>query len=87
VLGGYHELRRQAWDDERLLLSGQYQRAPGLDGKAYVYVPAGFRPRFDASPRSGSAQLNSAGKNLWVQEVRFQERQLDWVLAFERTNP
>lgn len=87
VLGGYHEITRLTWDDNRLLLSGQYQRMPGLEGKAYIYVPDGFRPRPDDSPTNGSARLNSAGKNLWVQTVRFQAAQFDWCLAFERTNP
>jgi hypothetical protein len=87
VLGGYHEVKQLTWDDERLLLSGTYQRAPGLEGKAYIYVPDGFRPRPDKSPTSGSTRLNSAGKNLWVQEARFQEARLDWAIAFERTSP
>jgi len=87
VLGGYHEIQRLAWDAGRLLLSGRYQRAPGLDGKAYIYVPDGFRLRQDFSPTKGTASPISAGKNLWVHEVRFQEEPLDWAITFERTSP
>ena len=36
LLGGYHEIKRLNWDEEQLLLSGQYQRAVGLEGKAYL---------------------------------------------------
>jgi len=87
VLGGYHEIKHLAWDGRGVRLSGQYRRAPGLEGKAYIYVPEGFRPRTDTSPTSSSARLKDAGKNLWVQEFRFQEPSLDWSIAFEQTNP
>ena len=48
VLGGYHEIVRMAWDEKQLVLSGEYRRAPGLEGKAYLYVPDGYRPLPDA---------------------------------------
>ena len=35
LLGGYHEIKRMAWDEKRLLLSGRYERAAGLGGKVY----------------------------------------------------
>jgi hypothetical protein len=87
VLGGYHEIKRLAWDEKQLVLSGQYHRAPGLEGKAYLYVPDGFRPRADSPLAKGTTRLTSAGKNLWVQEVQFKEAQVDWAVAFEAVKP
>jgi hypothetical protein len=87
VLGGYHEIKRQTWNDQGLLLSGRYQRAAGLEGKGYVYVPDGFRPLPEAAATAGAARLSAAGKNLWVQDVRFDDAQLDWTVAFERASP
>ena len=84
VLGGYHEIKRTAWDEKQLVLSGEYQRAPGLEGKAYLYVPDGYRPLPDSPAPKGSIRLIQAGKNLWVQEVRFEQARLDWAIPFEK---
>ncbi len=84
VLGGYHEITRTAWDEKRLVLSGEYRRAAGLEGKVYLYVPDGYRP-LPGSPRAqGSIRLIQAGKNLWVQEVRFRQARLDWAIPFDQ---
>jgi hypothetical protein len=85
VLGGFHEVKRLAWDETRLLLAGQYQRAPGLAGKAYLYVPDGYRPLSQSPTTRGSASLTEVAPNLWAQEVQFQEASCDWTIAFERT--
>jgi len=89
MLGGYHEIKRMSWDEEQLVLSGEYRRAPGLEGKAYIYVPDGYRP-LPSSPRAkGSTRLTQLDKNLLVQEVRFVHPQVDWAIPFElvrRTN-
>ncbi len=66
VLGGYHEIGRMAWDQERRVLSGQYRRAPGLEGRAYVYVPDGYRPLPDGPQAKGFVRLGQIDKNLWV---------------------
>jgi hypothetical protein len=83
LLGGYHEIKKLSWDEKQLTLSGVYQRAPGLEGKVFVYVPDGFRPLLQSPRSQGSALLTKAGPNLWVQEVRFKQSQLDWTIPFE----
>ncbi|MHB8955456.1 MAG: hypothetical protein ACYC4U_20980 [Pirellulaceae bacterium] len=87
VLGGYHEVTRLAWDETQLLLKGQYQRAPGLAGKSYFYVPDRYRPIPDASSTRGSGRLTHATENLWIQKVEFEKTDLDWSLSFERVVP
>lgn len=86
LLGGYHEIKRLAWDDNRLVLSGTYQRAPGLEGKAYLYVPDHFRPLSRLPLGKGPTGPAPAGKNLWVQEVQFTQPQIDWEIPFERVS-
>jgi hypothetical protein len=85
VLGGHHEIERMSWDEKQLVLSGRYRRAPGLGGKAYLYVPDGYRPLPDSPPDRGAARLVEVGKDLWAQEVRFKEPRLDWTIRFERS--
>jgi hypothetical protein len=80
-LGGYHEIRRLAWDSDRRTLSGQYRRAPGLSGKAFLHVPAGYRPRADAARRS--AALEKIGDTVWAQSVEFKEAEVDWSIPFD----
>ena len=87
VLGGHHEIERLAWDEEKLLIEGRYRRAPGLEGKAYVYVPPGYRPKADAQAPGALKMQGLAAENLWVQEVRFREAAVDWVIPFERARP
>ena len=86
LLGGYHEIKRLAWDQNQGVLSGTYQRAPGLEGKAYLYVPDGYRPLLDSPRNQGSARFSQAGRNLWVQEVQFKQSQLDWTIPFALAN-
>lgn len=85
VLGGYHEMTRLAWDADRRQLAGQYRRAPGLSGRAVLYVPAGFRPRVDATGRS--AELEKTGDNLWSHRVQFKTATADWAIDFDSTRP
>jgi alpha-galactosidase len=87
VLGGYHEVQRLAWDEQQLTLSGRYRRAPGLAGKAYLYIPDGYRVRPEVPSDLGANRLTKAAENLWVQEVQFREAGLDWQIAFQRTQP
>jgi alpha-galactosidase len=87
VLGGYHEIKRLAWDDRRCMLAGTYQRAPGLEGKAFLYVPARFRPQTDSLSGKGSLRISKIGPNVWVQEIRFKEAQVDWAIRFEVATP
>ncbi len=84
VLGGYHEIKQSVWDETRLLLSGRYQRAPGLAGKVYLYVPDGYRPLPNSPSTQGGGSLIHTQQNVWSQEVQFQGASLDWTIAFER---
>jgi hypothetical protein len=86
LLGGYHEIKRLSWNEKQLALSGTYQRAPGLEGKAYLYVPDGYRPLPDSPRNQGSVRLSQAGRNLWVQEVQFKQSQLAWTIQFAPAN-
>lgn len=85
VLGGYHEMTRLAWDADRRQLSGQYRRAPGLSGKAIVYVPSGYRPRANGAGRP--ATLEKLGDNLWSHRVEFKTATADWAIDFDGTSP
>ncbi len=87
LLGGYHEIKRMAWDDERLVLSGEYERAAGLEGKVYFHVPDNFRPLPHAHGAKGSSRWVPIGKNLWRQEVQFQGSRLEWAMPFGRAVP
>jgi hypothetical protein len=84
VLGGYHEIRQMAWDPKQMVLSGMYRRAPGLVGKAYVYVPDGYRVLAGAPETKGAVRLSEAGKNVWVQEVQFEGAEAKWAIRFEK---
>jgi len=87
LLGGYHEIKRTAWDDKRLVLSGEYERAAGLEGKVYFLVPDEFRPLPQSPAAKGLTRWTKVGKNLWCQEVQFQDSCLDWAIPFERAVP
>ena len=84
VLGGYHEIVRLAWSEAEGTLSGQYRRAPGLAGKALLYLPEGYRPRGDVKAEGGSFVLKEHGSSVWVQEIEFKEAVVNWSMAIER---
>jgi hypothetical protein len=84
LLGGYHEIKRMAWDEQHSLLSGRYERAAGLAGKVYFHVPDRYRPLPDSPSAKGLTRWTRVGHNLWCQEVQFQDSSLDWAIPFER---
>jgi len=81
LLAGYHEIQRLAWDESRWVLSGRYHRAPGLPGRAFLHVPAGYHPRPDGI--RGATALKELGDGLWVQTVEFKEADLEWSILFD----
>lgn len=85
VLGGYHEIQHMAWDQRELVLSGTYRRASGIEAKAFIYVPDGYRPRPNSPLAKGPSRLTELDKNVWAQTVRFQDAQVDWAIGFERS--
>jgi hypothetical protein len=87
LLGGLHEVPRINWDEKRRVLSGTFRRARGLEGKAYLWVPDGLRPLPESPLLAGAVRLAKVGPNLWSQEVRFREAQLEWAVPFEKSPP
>ncbi len=85
LLGGYHEIRREVWDEVQMRLSGQYCRAAGMEGKAFLYVPDGYRLLPGSALTKGSVRLAEADKNLWVQDIRFDKPHVDWRVGFIHT--
>jgi len=83
ILGGWHELKRLDWDPKKRVLSGRYERAPGLEGKAFFYVPSEYRPHFEFPLNAASARLTNVGGGLWMQEIQFQQAHYDWSIPFD----
>jgi alpha-galactosidase len=86
VLGGWHEVRQLAWDETQQSLSGRYRRAPGLEGRAFFYVPPPYEPRFTFPLDATAARLTNVGEGLWMQEVKFAEPEFDWAIPFQRSD-
>jgi hypothetical protein len=84
MLGGFHELKEMLWDESRQILSGRFQRAPALSGRAFFYLPAGYQPRFDFPLNETSARLTNIGDGLWAKEIEFQGSELEWSIPFQR---
>ena len=84
MLGGFHELKEMLWDESRQTLSGRFQRAPALSGRAFFYLPAGYQPRFDFPLNETSARLTNIGDGLWAKEIEFQGSELEWSIPFQR---
>jgi len=84
VLQGYHEIKESTWDEKTNTLSGKCQRAPGLMGKAFLYVPPGYEPHFDFPLGETSARLTHVSNRIWMQEVTFSEPQYAWKIPFDK---
>ena len=87
LLQGWHEVRQLAWDASGHVLSGRYERMPGIRGKAFFLIPAGYTPRFQFPLGTESARLTHIGGDLWMQELEFTERDLSWSIPFEAPSP
>jgi len=83
LLGGWHELQKLHWDGQKRVLSGRYHRAPGLEGKTFFYVPPDYQPHFDFPLNPSSARLTNVGGGLWMQEVQFQQADVEWSIPFD----
>jgi hypothetical protein len=83
LLQGYHEIKQLSWDAKKNVLSGCYQRMPGLHGKAFFYLPDGYYPKFDFPLSSTSARLTHVEGNVWMQEIEFKDREFAWSIPFE----
>jgi len=83
LLQGWHEVKQLAWNDSAHLLSGRYERMPGIRGKAFFRIPPGYTPKFQFPLGAESARLTHIGGELWMQELEFTERDLSWSIPFE----
>jgi hypothetical protein len=84
VLQGYHEIKQSTWDEKTNTLSGRYQRAAGLTGKAFLYVPAGYQPHFDFPLADTSARLTHVSGCIWMQEISFTDAEYAWKIRFDK---
>jgi hypothetical protein len=81
VLGGYHEIQRLAWDEQRLTLSGRCRRMSGVSGRVYLYVPEGYR--LQASPASVPVSpLTHLAGPLWSVELVFDQAEAEFDVSF-----
>ena len=83
LLQGYHEVKQLDWDGQRGVLHGVYERAPGLAGRAFFYLPPGYYPKFDFPLSPASARLTHVDGPLWMQEIQFTDREFSWTIPFE----
>ena len=87
LLQGVHEVRRLEWDSATKSLSGVYHRMPGITGKAFLYLPAGWFPKFEFPLSPASARLTHVDGPLWMQEFLFAGNDFAWTLPFEAPKP
>jgi hypothetical protein len=83
VLQGYHEVKGISWDAKNGVLSGNYRRMAGIPGKAFIYVPEGYSPKFEFPLSPASARLTHVEGKLWMQEFNFADQDLPWTIPFE----
>ncbi len=83
LLGGYHEIERLTWDETTLTLSGSCRRMPGVAGRVYFYVPAGYQPHRDPAQTDASPLTHVDGP-LWSAELVFDTAEAEFSTAFDR---
>ena len=83
ILGGYHELTRMGWNNAGTVLSGCFHRMPGIEGKAFFYIPSGYKPHVDFPLNENSARLTNLGDGLWMQEITFDNMEYKWSVPFD----
>jgi hypothetical protein len=85
LLQGFHELKRLAWDESTRTLSGEFERAAGLDGKAFVYIPTNYAAHFDFPLKDTSAQLTRINAEVWAHEFHFKGARYEWKIPFDKS--
>ena len=85
LLQGYHELKQLGWDENTGILAGEFKRAAGLDGKAYIYIPKGYAAHFDFPLKDTSAHLTRINEQVWAHEFRFQNARYEWQIPFDKS--
>ncbi len=79
VTQGLVELTDVLWDEEKLTLSGQAQRAPGAEGTVLVWVPDGYAV-------AAGQEVRERGPRCIAVPVHFDEARRGWSAHFERAN-
>ena len=87
LLQGCHEITRLEWDAAKGVLSGAFHRAAGLEGKAFLYLPEGYSPRFEFPLSPASARLTHLDGPIWMQELTFTAPDLEWTIPFSVPQP
>jgi len=82
LLGGWHEVTDLAWDEEARALRGTCRRLAGTSGRIYLYLPAGYAPRFDFPLNAASAALTHVGGGVWMKELDFAQAEVAWTVPF-----
>ncbi|MBN2292015.1 MAG: discoidin domain-containing protein [Pirellulales bacterium] len=82
LLGGYHELKSMKWDDAKSTLSARFSRMPGIEGRSFFYLPAGYKPRIDFPLSENSARLTQLEAQLWMREIVFDRAEYDCSMQF-----
>lgn len=78
---GAAELKKLTWDSANACLSGTLQRAPGIVGNVFVYVPEGW------DIKSGAVHASQAASRVQTIPVTFKQATVEWSVAFEKANP
>lgn len=79
VTQGLVELSDVVWDEEKLTLSGQAERAPGASGNVLVWVPDGYVV-------AAGQEVRERGPRCIAAPVQFDEARHGWSVHFERAN-
>ncbi len=76
---GLVELTDVVWDEEKLTLSGQAERAPGAEGTVLVWVPDGYAV-------AAGQEVRDRGPRCIAVPVQFDEARHGWSAHFEKAN-
>ncbi len=74
---GSAELSEILWDEKNKKLSGVFNRAKSISGKAYFYVPECY------SIREASHKIFQQNGGLWAMELYFDDTKLNWEINFQ----
>ncbi len=84
LLQGQHELKHVAWNNNKRQLSGECERAAGIEGRVFIHVPIGYTPHFEFPLNEKSARLTHIGGTLWAYEFNFVTAQTSWNVPFDQ---
>ena len=84
LLQGQHELKHVAWANDKRQLSGECERAAGIEGKVFIHVPTGYTPHFEFPLNKTSARLTHIGGTLWAYELNFAAARALWSVPFDQ---